>query len=335
MNKEINFILERYRSGGSNRYTCPQCGRKKCFTRYIDVRTNEYVAEDCGKCNHESSCGYHYPPRDYFHDHPDMQVKSDWDWRSADGSRTVLSHAKLLPAYVPREIVQTEFFDISWAEQAAKRPSTFRTWFESLPFDKERIQEVLTEYYVGGTEKDILFCGNNHGPAAVFWMIDEQGRVHDAKLIAYHADGHRVQGWGNSMRAICEKQKSGPQLSETEKVLFGLHLLNRYPQKTVCIVESEKSALVCACQYPEYLWLATGGCGNLQASKLLPLMNRNLVIYPDSGEYQKWCERMKESGHKHYHVVDFMESYEPNTDIADLILGHLTISPITTSPLTP
>lgn len=195
-----------------------------------------------------------------------------------------------------------------------------------LPYDDELKRSVLREYYVGGTEKDVFVDRQNRGKAAIFWMIDEQGRVHDAKLIAYKSDGHRVQGWGNSMRSICEKAKKGPQLQETEKVLFGLHLINRYPEKTVCIVESEKTALICACHYPDYVWLATGGCGNLQGSKLRPLMNRTIVVYPDSGEYQKWSKRMKESGHRNYTIVRDLEAYPPNTDIADVILNPSTFA---------
>lgn len=90
---ENRFILERYRSGGSNRYVCPQCGRKKCFTRYVDLETGKYVADECGKCDHTASCGYHYPPRQYFHDHPELSCKKDyqteyvmvnpcWDWET-------------------------------------------------------------------------------------------------------------------------------------------------------------------------------------------------------------------------------------------------------------
>ncbi len=52
MKNDIRFILERYHAGGANRYVCPQCGRKKCFTRYVDLETGEYVADDCGKCDH-------------------------------------------------------------------------------------------------------------------------------------------------------------------------------------------------------------------------------------------------------------------------------------------
>ncbi|MDO4195357.1 MAG: DUF6371 domain-containing protein [Prevotellaceae bacterium] len=318
----IKFVLEHYRSGGSNRYTCPGCGQKKCFTRYVDVNTGEQLADECGKCNHEASCGYHYPPRDYFRDHPDRDYSSQWERPLVNGKYSVLGNRGNSAAPVHKEVIQTEFFDNSWVEKASLRPSTFRTWMEQLPFEHDRIQEVLKEYYVGATNYDIVFNGVNYGPSAVFWMIDEQQQVHDAKFIAYTADGHRVNGWGDSMRSRCKKMNKGPQLEETEKVLFGLHLLPRYPDKVVCIVESEKSALICACRYPEYIWLATGGCGNLQASKLRPLANRHVVIYPDSGCYDKWKSKLAESPLKSYTISNVMEDYLPNTDIADVLLGE-------------
>lgn len=302
------------------KYTCPNCNGKKSFRRYIDEQTGEELANNCGICDHINSCGYHYPPRELFHDYPELRPHDEHNNEWMKVQYAPPTHKNTYSE--PTEYHQTEFFDFSWAEKAAQRKSTFHTWFESLAFDTDMKEKVLSEYLVGATEKDIILGGVNHGPAVVFWQIDELQRVHDAKLMAYTADGHRVQGWGNSMRSICEKAKNGPQLQETEKVLFGLHLLNRYPDKVVCIVESEKTALICACQYPQYLWLATGGCGNLQQSKLRPLMNRTIIVYPDSGEYEKWSERMKESGHKHYTVFDLLEAYEPNTDIADIILGE-------------
>lgn len=332
----IKYILERYKSGGSNRFACPKCGRKKCFTRYVDADTGAYLDESCGKCDHTASCGYHYPPREFFHDHPDRMHSEAYQPEHINGKPLVgmgrrwlegkkgqpedkkgLWEGKLLSSRPP----QTEFFPLSWAEDGTDRNSTFRSWFERLPFAQELIHQVLLEYFVGGTSYDIIIKGTNYGKAVVFWMIDELLQVHDAKLMAYNADGHRVSGWGNSMRSICEKARVGPQLSETDKVLFGLHLLPYYPQKKVCIVESEKTALVCACQYPQHLWMATGGCGNLQAHKLQPLKGRNVMVFPDSGEYEKWANCMKKSGIDNYQIVDFMEQYERNTDIADVILG--------------
>ena len=64
------YQLERYRGRGT-RYTCPQCGRKYCFTRYIDTENNnQYISDNVGKCNRLDKCGYHYTPKQYFTDNP-------------------------------------------------------------------------------------------------------------------------------------------------------------------------------------------------------------------------------------------------------------------------
>lgn len=278
--------------------------------------------EAVGRCDHEQSCQYHYTPHDYFKDHPEAR---DQEKDGKSRPKPVIQ----IKAPAPKEYQQTEFFPLSWAEAAVKRDGTFTRWFLNLPFPDTIKQRVLAEYYVGATANDISLNHVNYGPAAVFWMIDEQQRVHDAKLIAYQINGHRVEGWGNSMRSICKKTGKGPQLDETEKVLFGLHLLPKYPDKAVCIVESEKTALICACHYPKFVWLATGGCGNLQTSKLKPLLNRRVIVYPDSGECSKWKERMAESGHQNYTVMEFIDEYEPNTDIADVLLNVAKRRPTT------
>ena len=41
--------------------------------------------------------------------------------------------------------------------------------------------------------------------------------------------------------------------------LFGEHLLTRYPERIVALVEAEKTAVIGAGFIPEYVWLATGG----------------------------------------------------------------------------
>ena len=70
------YILEKYR-GLSTRYTCPQCGRKHTFTRYIDTENNnQYISDNVGKCNRLDECGYHYIPRQYFTDNPHKRDNS-------------------------------------------------------------------------------------------------------------------------------------------------------------------------------------------------------------------------------------------------------------------
>ena len=62
------YHLQKY-AGISSRHTCPACERPRCFTLYIDDNGNA-LHPTVGRCDHESSCAYHYTPRQYFHDHP-------------------------------------------------------------------------------------------------------------------------------------------------------------------------------------------------------------------------------------------------------------------------
>ena len=63
------YTLQKY-TNPSSRHTCPACGRQRCFTLYVDPDANP-LHETVGRCDHESSCGYHRTPRQYFHDHPE------------------------------------------------------------------------------------------------------------------------------------------------------------------------------------------------------------------------------------------------------------------------
>ncbi len=71
------LTLEKYHGSGS-RHTCPACGRKKKFTRYIDAETRRYVADHVGRCDRESACGYHFKPKQYFADNPHQQDRTGW-----------------------------------------------------------------------------------------------------------------------------------------------------------------------------------------------------------------------------------------------------------------
>lgn len=62
----LRYTLEPY-YGPKSRYNCPACNhRSKTFSRYIETETDEYLADDVGRCSREDNCGYHYKPRQYF-----------------------------------------------------------------------------------------------------------------------------------------------------------------------------------------------------------------------------------------------------------------------------
>src|SRR5688500_9533446 len=56
--------LEKY-SGSESRHTCPACGAKKRFTKYVNKETGRYIADHVGRCDRETSCGYHFTPGEY------------------------------------------------------------------------------------------------------------------------------------------------------------------------------------------------------------------------------------------------------------------------------
>ena len=79
--------LEKYH-GRVSRHTCPSCKQKQTFTYYIDANTEEAINPLVGRCNREIKCGYHYTPKEYFKDNPDLGVSATGV--SGNGSECVL-----------------------------------------------------------------------------------------------------------------------------------------------------------------------------------------------------------------------------------------------------
>ena len=113
-----------------------------------------------------------------------------------------------------------------------------------------------------------------------------------------------------------------PEDAHIEQCLFGEYLLPTRPEAPVCLVESEKTAVVCSITHPQFLWLATGGCKQLSIRKLQPLRQRGLIIYPGSGELQLWSSIMQRTEGFNYRIVKALEQCPRNTDIADVMLQN-------------
>ena len=74
------FILEPYK-GVSSRHICPNCHRKSCFARYIDIDEQIRFPDYVGRCNHEQKCDYNYTPKMYFAENPDARERLNDDYR--------------------------------------------------------------------------------------------------------------------------------------------------------------------------------------------------------------------------------------------------------------
>jgi hypothetical protein len=184
---------------------------------------------------------------------------------------------------------------VSQLMQTDYNRNIFTYWYGKLPWNQEQrkmMAQTLWMYCVG--------CW--HDGRVVFWQIDHNGIPRAAKLMRYETDGHRYHekkgeknstGWlynQDGYRDICQ-----PNEHTILKPLFGAHLLKRYPQATVNVVESEKTALIMANYYgcPEsQLWLACGGLKflNLDAMQVLIDQGRKVWLWPDKDGIDKWQE---------------------------------------------
>ena len=71
----------------------------------------------------------------------------------------------------------------------------------------------------------------------------------------------------------------------------------------VCVVESEKSAVILSELFPDYVWLSCGGLQMFKPELLAPLVNHKVMVFPDTDEtgatYKAWQDIVQQAS-KHY-----------------------------------
>jgi hypothetical protein len=316
MNTDYIYMLESRKVTGKapKKFVCPKCGKKR-FVRYVDTNNGcQYVDETVGKCDREHHCGYHYTPSDYFHDHPWLKPpgwlqQSDWHKKSA----ATTTQSKRLD-----EVLQPLSPEIATLSHSPL--STFWQWMigdckERLHLSDTNLARVYDDYQLGST----------HESDVIFFQIDEEKRIHTGHIMQYGPDGHRLS-YQNWLHSILMKNGQLPENWTLQQCFFGQHLLKRYPEKTVCLVESEKTAVILAALLPEYVWLATCGSSGLSVEKFACLKGRQIKVIPDSGCYEKWYKILLNVKDVDYVITDQMEAYEPNTDLADVFLGEARLA---------
>ena len=97
---EYRFHLQKYRPGSKT--ACPGCGRKSCFTRYIDEAGEISFPDSVGMCDHIKSCGYHYTPKEYFRDNPAVKEKLNERERNSCNPMAAKPPARALLEQKPR-----------------------------------------------------------------------------------------------------------------------------------------------------------------------------------------------------------------------------------------
>ena len=309
----MNWSLERY-SGLKSRHTCPACGRKRCFTLYVN-EDGETLNPSVGRCDHESACGYHYTPAQFFQDHPEA---SD-NWRNNFMS-TPIKVPRQKPAPKPLCFIPS---DLVTRSVNTKYQSDFTRFLASL-LGPNNTQRIVNEYRLGVTKSADV----------IFFQIDIHGRCRTGKVMKYDSKtGHRIkdEAVGGRITWVHSLMKRNGALKadwELTQCLFGEHLLSKCPGRTVALVESEKTAVICSALMPEYVWLATGGKSQL-GDKLNVLQQRTIIAFPDVDGYELWKQKASELTSLRITVSDYLETTatpeerDAHIDIADRLIAQI------------
>lgn len=223
------------------------------------------------------------------------------------------------PSYIPKEYLIKCF----------SFKSTFIEYLCGL-FDIKTIERVAADYYLGTTKsRDVIF-----------WQVDIERHIRTGKVMAYNPEtGHRVHSNGatNWIHSLMQGRGLIEGEFNLQQCLFGEHLLQKYPNKVIAVVEAEKTAVIASAVFPKYVWLATGGKYGINAEKLKVLAGRKIMLFPDTdttGEtYQYWREKAGELTNCTCIVSDILETNATDAerikkiDIADWLCKELEREP--------
>lgn len=219
-------------------------------------------------------------------------------------------------------------------------PGVLGRWMETL-FPTEQVAYVWALYRIGALRDG----------RTVFPYVNRKGYTVDGKIMAYGPDGHRIKDWKTSDEGQQVNESTGQQealeylkyksvswlhaLDHLERPLalplFGEHLTDTLPFAPLCLVESEKTALMAKLWRRDCTWLATGGKSHFTAEHLHVLSGRSVIVWPDADAIDEWMERAAALGPALDIDFRFPSAYvtriregPPKDDLADLIEKQFT-----------
>lgn len=303
--------------------SCPNCGHKRLRT-YIDLTTGEECDHKYGMCDRKEGCGYFLAP---------SGLAKDYEPKKKMQPPPIRRTSWRCPSkYVDATIQHNEH-------------NTLLKWLRSIVGNKA--DKVWNDYRVGtyppGRRTELMY-------ATCYWQISGDDMPRSAKIIPYHPNGKRVKELGSTwMHSVITATPDNPRGDSMETLgigqcLFGEHLLRQRPDALVAVVESEKSALIGSCFYPDVIWVATGGSNTFTVDRCMALAGRKVVVFPDAGMYEEWLTHSIDMVMCDMVVSDILEAMgaPKGDDIADYLIHEqdgeyiqaMDLSDILTPPVT-
>lgn len=279
MQNSYQYTLEK----GSRKFICPNCdSKRKTFTRIIDTNSGDYLPIEYGRCDREVKCGYFHTP---YHD----------NYAKENGQKIFSNHQaeERKQTYLPNGVLKFSMQNYG--------QNSFIKNLENIgkyPLPIEDINKVIGLYRLGTVP-----YGYMRG-ACTFPFIDKQNNIRAIQAKTFNDLNHTVHT--NFVHSIInnklkEKNSQIPywleQYQKNESFvscLFGEHLLNKYPNSTIGLVEAPKTAIYSTLYFgfPDLpgnlIWLAVFNKSSLKVDKLKAIEGRNIIVYPDIDAQNDW-----------------------------------------------
>lgn len=255
--REFSYSLEKYR-GPHTRYTCPSCGKKGEFVRYVDANGN-YFGEDIGRCNRVIKCGYHKKPSGVV-----RQISDNVDLSDIGYARIDVAYYSMYPT--DENIVLMPLF--------------------------KRFGVTLDDMKAYGVTRDIHYYDG-----VVYWEKIDDKTIQGGVRIRYNP---------KTMKRYKDKQ------AKYLNKMYGAEYKRKYPfgyscidmmREAVCVVESQKTAVVMNRVIDKYSWVASCGYAIKNIVETLKsTIEKDIILVPDVGAEAYWAKAAKEYGLYMYRI---------------------------------
>lgn len=321
---------------GSKKFHCPECN-KKTFVRYLDIETNDYLPDQYGRCDRESKCFNHLNP------YLDGYAKMIWEQEQNITGVSKVAFPKQRSTNKPKPQPEPEpiFFDFETFKQTLEPERYEKNIFiqnllnkVQYPFEVDDITKVVQLYRLG-TITEGYRAGANTFP-----FIDVNDKIRAIQVKEFDEFNSTKKNGTDYLHSIIEKyytrnNKPLPEWLELYKkqdkkisCLFGEHLLNKYPNNPIALVEAPKTAIYGTLYFGlpndsnDLIWLAVYNKSSFSFDKLKVLQGRYVYVFPDLSKdgntFNEWETKAKEYENHlpgtRFIFSDLLEQLAPDSD---------------------